>query len=76
VATTADGEDSKMTSGQLKKLRWSASLLLAIGAVALVADFLSPKPIETRYVIGAIALIGFSGTILFFSRNGWPPNSD
>jgi hypothetical protein len=65
-----------MTLGQIARLRWACCFFVLIGIGALVADAQSGTPVELRYWVGAIVLIGFCLTFLYFSRNGWPPKSN
>jgi hypothetical protein len=54
-----------MNPATLKKLRLPAAAGIMIGIAVLIADFVGSRPVELRYVLGAIALIGFSATVLY-----------
>ena len=65
-----------MTSDQINIAKRSAYFFIAVGICALTADFTAIEPLAPRYVLGAVVLIGFCGTVLYAIHKGFFGNSN
>ena len=69
-------ESENMTPDQIEIAKRSAYFFIAVSVCALTADFTAIEPIAPRYVLGAIVLIGFCGTVLDAIHKGFFGNSN